>query len=350
MKKFWKEKKKIFLFFLVLFAGILWLLFFFQQKNKSFSGLPKIKEESVQVISSFFRHPLTGEKTDYLIEKPLVFAVMIENSADAWPLSGLEKAFLVIEAPVEANIPRFIAFYGSDTVSEKIGPVRSARSYYLDFASEFFSLYAHVGGSPQALDLMYTKQIFDLNQFFFGSFFWRSTDRLAPHNVYTSTDLLQKAWEKKGSSSFDYELWPFKDSIPNPSIVSSSVSILFSENLGYETTWLFDPITNTYKRLQNGKEMILSNGKNIFANNMAIMITDIKVIDQVGRRSVRTVGKGEAFIFLDGQMQKGSWEKRTSKDRLRFFNEKVEEILWNPGTTWIEIIGSKEQITFSSQE
>src|SRR5688572_5513956 len=101
------------------------------------------------------RHPLRGEiVVERYEELPQVLGVLIENAADAWPLSGLDEAFLVIEAPVEGDIPRFIAFFSEESDVDLIGPVRSARPYYVDWNAELSGIYAHVGGSPEALDLI----------------------------------------------------------------------------------------------------------------------------------------------------------------------------------------------------
>ena len=78
--------------------------------------------------------------------------IMVENNFEAWPLSGLSKASIVYEAPVEGNIPRFFALYPLGEEVEMVGPVRSARLYFIDWAREYPGLmYLHVGGSPEAL-------------------------------------------------------------------------------------------------------------------------------------------------------------------------------------------------------
>src|SRR4030042_3348627 len=109
-------------------------------------------------------------------------AIMIENAADSWPQTGLDKANLVIEAITEATIPRFVAIYANNEEIKKIGPVRSARPYYLDWINPFAPLYMHVGGSPEALSLIkngdYKLIIFD--QFFNWEYYWRDKWRYAP--------------------------------------------------------------------------------------------------------------------------------------------------------------------------
>ena len=114
------------------------------------------------------------------------FAVMVENSPDAWPLAGLAKANLVIEAPVEGSITRFLAVIDATTTVDQIGPVRSARPYFVDFANGLQAVYAHVGGSPEALSLIHVLSSFrNLDEFSSGKYFWRSSKRAMPHNTYT---------------------------------------------------------------------------------------------------------------------------------------------------------------------
>ncbi|HSD12679.1 MAG TPA: DUF3048 domain-containing protein, partial [Patescibacteria group bacterium] len=115
------------------------------------------------------------------------FAATIDNLSVARPQAGLTKASLVFEAPVEGGITRFLAVFPDDVTADRIGPVRSARPYFLDWASEFDAVYAHVGGSPEALEKIVAYDMRDLNEFFAGKYFWRDENRDAPHNAYTST-------------------------------------------------------------------------------------------------------------------------------------------------------------------
>src|SRR3989339_385712 len=275
--------------------------FFFMQKNRP---LPSTKQEFGSVISPqtmsppLYHHPLTGEIFEQEVSAPVVFGVMVENSADSWPQSGLDGAFLVIEAPVEAGIPRFLAFYDGANVSvKKIGPVRSARPYYVDWVQEFEALYAHVGGSDAALNLISSNGTHDLNEFWNGQFFWRSSDRKAPHNTYTSTERLQQALEqKKQTFKTEYSFWNFKDDAPNPTEKGKSIIVDFSSPL-YRVVWNYDEEKNMYARLQAGHIHSMQDGKVIEANNVVIVVTSVEIIDAVGRRKIQTIGEGDAFIF-----------------------------------------------------
>lgn len=305
-----------------------------------------------EIVSDFFeqevsRHPLTGQIINEELEDlPQVFGVMIENSADAWPLSGLDQAFLVIEAPVEGSIPRFIAFFSDGQVVDKIGPVRSARPYYIDWNDGLQAMYTHVGGSPEALELIKsTYNTLDLNQFWYADFFYRqNSTRYAPHNVYTTVELLKEAFDEVFSDIEDpsYDIWQFADD--QPVETPSSISIDWSDGTTYDVGWKYQAETNSYTRYQGFSEMKMEDGSIIEANNIAIISTDIRIIDNEGRRSIVTVGSGDALIVQNGEVYLARWEKKDHDDRLKFYTADGYEISFNAGNTWIEVVSSLSQV------
>jgi len=336
-----KEWQKHWLWYLIGGLALCVILFVYSFRAvMPFPTLPQIVSDATKEPEVVFRHPLTGEKSASEIVRPRVFGVMVENSADAWPISGVEDAFLVIEAPVEANIPRLEAFYfdGQPAV-EKIGPVRSARPYYLDWAQELDAIYAHCGGSPEALNLIASGDILDLNEFWNSQYFWRSPGRFAPHNVYTSTELLNLVLaNREETSKIDYGLWNFKDDSPaeNP----SNADLIIEDGFAYKTEWRYDATVNNYTRWQNGNEVKSEDGDSILANNVAVVYTPISILDSIGRREVETVGEGEALVFQDGRKITAVWEKKSADERLRFYAEDGKEIIWNAGVTWIEVVST----------
>ncbi|EKD32702.1 MAG: hypothetical protein ACD_76C00161G0001 [uncultured bacterium] len=296
-----------------------------------------------------FRHPLTGAKIDLQIESlPRVFAVMIENAADSWPQAGLEDAFLVIEAPVEASIPRFVAFYSEEDSVEKIGPVRSARPYYLDWSSELDSMYAHVGGSPESISLIPSIiGVLDLNEFYNAPFFWRSSDRSAPHNVYTSIDLLRNAFQKRTERATvgepSYEPWIFADSAEPEGRGNFSQAEIRLAPPTYTIIWRYDKETNKFERRHGSFPHKSEDGDRIYSDNVVIVETDVSVLDAVGRRKIRTTGEGNAILLQNGFEKSVKWKKEKRSDRLRFFDSETgEEMRMNAGKTWIEIVPSLE--------
>jgi hypothetical protein len=308
--------------------------------------LPDVAPVVQPAISPVIRHPLTGARIDAELEElPQVFGVMVENSADAWPLSGVDGAFLVFEAPVEGNIPRFLAFYSEEQSVAKIGPVRSAREYFLDWNGEFDGIYAHVGGSPQALERIREEGIMDLDQFFQSEYYYRNElTRYAPHNVYTTTDNLKRAIEeireKYERTAPTYDAWQFTDGT-SESDVASMIHLNWSNSSVYNVNWVYVPSTNTYGRTQGGNAYT--------ANNVVVLEADVAVIpgDDKGRKALVTVGTGAMHVFKNGVETIGTWKKPSVEERLRFYDDAGNEIVMNAGTTWIAVIDTLERLSVS---
>jgi len=278
-------------------------------------------------------------------------AIMIENAADAWPLSGLNKAQLVIEAITEASIPRFVAIYATDDKVDKIGPVRSARLYYLDWIEPFRPLYMHVGGSPESLQKIKSRnyQLIDLDQFFQSKYYWRDTKwRVAPHNVYTSSELIQKALEDKNlTEPVDYDKWQYKSDLELEKRPDEISDIIISyTNDYYKVVWRYDREENNYVRYQRGKVQKMSDGEWLKAKNIIVQVNKMIVLDSVGRKKIETIGEGKAWVFRDGQAIEGSWVKESIEKRERYFDNEGQEIKFNGGTTWIQVIPNENYLQY----
>jgi len=141
-------------------------------------------EEGTEVDEPGATDPLTGQKVREV--RPLI-AVMVDNLAPARPQTGLGKAGVVYEMETEARITRLMALFAGDPPTV-VGPVRSARSYYLQICKEWDAIFAHVGGSKDAIANIKRWGIKDLDQFANRGEFWRDKSRKAPHNVYLSIE------------------------------------------------------------------------------------------------------------------------------------------------------------------
>ena len=318
-----------------LFFAVVWLIQFGPIGNTLSQEIQKTERDS-----------LTGVLIEQRTELKQVYGVMIDEHTDARSQSGIDQAFLVIEAPVEAGIPRLLSFFSEAQDVKKIGPVRSARPYFLDWAKEFGALYAHVGGSDEALEKIKIEKMFDLNEFWNGNYFWRSEDRFAPHNTYISSELLGRYVAKKIENGRyqkpTYGIWQFQDGIATKGLVQSfQISYL---NPGYVFEWKYDEAKNVYVRWNESQIAKTQDGNDLVANNVAIVVTDVKVIDSVGRRRIRTTGEGEAVLFQNGNRIKAIWKKYSVNDRLRFYGSDGVEQKMNTGTTWIEVISNSSQL------
>lgn len=321
---------------------------YFYFKDNAVEKMVNAVEKMVKDNKVLYQRKIDGaliedsEKTDLY---PV--GVIIENNMEAWPLSGIEKAKIVYEFEAEASIPRFLAIYTLDEKVDKIGPVRSARPYFIDMNLGYDALFAHIGGSPQALIDIKTYNVKDLNQFYYGANFWRSQDRGMPHNVYTSTELLQNALDKRElKSPTIYDQWVYKDDEPaEDKKVISKVQVDFS-NTVYKAVWKYDKEKNEYLRYQGDRKVLTLDNQEVWAKNIIIVQMDRQILDNEGRRSFTTVGERDAYFFFDGTLIKGKYKKDEKTKRERFFSLNGQEIKLNRGITWIEVARDMEIVSW----
>lgn len=294
-----------------------------------------------------YRDPFTGTSLSEESEGSRVACVMVENSADAWPLSGLENAFFVIEAPVEGSIPRFMACYQEGAEADKIGPVRSARPYYVSWASGFGAMYAHVGGSPEALaTLASSPYVTDLNEFWNGSSFWRDSSRYPPHNAYTSTALLWAAADRLEVGLAQAPGWTFEpSSYEVGKQPCDNVVIDWTSASTYDVAWGCNEEVGTYTRYQGGMTQGASTSETYDANNVIIMESVITSVDELDRRHIVTEGMGDAKLCSQGRCYDGVWYKEGVDKPLQFFiSYPSEPFVFAPGKTWIEVVGDMDMV------
>jgi hypothetical protein len=315
--------------------------------------------------------PLTGVKYSkeqrewWESHRPL--GVMIENHADSRPQSGLSFADTVYEAVAEGGITRTLSvFYCQD--AGIIGPVRSARTYFLDFISEYgdYPLYAHVGGAntpgpANALGQIedYGWAVYnDLNQFSIGyPTFWRDQNRLGhdaatEHTMYSTTSKLWEVAKKRGLTNVDEdgEQWDasfvkygFKDDEPTGD--SQKIQIEFWDNETYYVDWIYDAKANIYNRENGGEEHVDRNTKKqISAKNVIVLFMTERNADDGYENNAHllygTTGQGNALVFLDGKQIKGKWKKAERTDRLILLDGSGEEVEFNRGNFWFEVVST----------
>jgi hypothetical protein len=280
------------------------------------------------------------------------FAVMIDNHTLARPEAGLADAPLVFEAPVEGGITRFMAVLADGANLRRIGPVRSVRPYYVEWALEYGAVLVHVGGSPEALTMLDGpgNDYRHLNQMVNGGYFWRDRERDAPHNVYTSSELLHSALDtvKAGDAAPD-STRPFKaggvEGRPVGEPSASEITIDYSV-ASYSVTWVYDESTNAYARHRGQDDVTDESGAAITADNVIVQFTDVKTVDDVGRKRIRTGGTGDALVLRDGRIIEAQWSKEAG-GRTRFlFTEGGEEIPLNVGKTWIQVVGTDTPVEY----
>lgn len=285
-------------------------------------------------------------------------AIMVENHVDARPPIGLSRADIIYEAVAEGGITRFLAIYLCQDAGN-IAPIRSARTYFLDWVLEYDAAYAHVGGAntpgpADALGQIRDYEIRDMDQFGLGfPTYWRGTDKLAPHNVHSTTKKLWEAAEERGFGSEDeegtrwdenFQEWQFKDDAPFESRGDQKPIVVpfWSQAPDYSVTWQYDKNANVYRRFHGQTAQIDPNtDEHLSAKAVIVQFqTEESANDGYpdGHLIYGTTGTGQALVFQDGEVTSGKWLKEDRTSRTQFLNAKGQELGLNRGQIWIETI------------
>lgn len=282
--------------------------------------------------------PLTGNVVpDLTSTQQATTGIMIENSPDARPQSGLKNAGVVFEAIAEGGITRFLAVY-QESKPQLIGPVRSVRLYYVDWIAPFQASIAHIGGSKFALDEVRSGKYRDIDQFFNAEAYWRATDRYAPHNVYTSFEKLDTLNLKKGYVTSAFTAWPRTDGKAAETPNATSIDVKIS-GPAYNSHYDYDKATNTYLRSQGGAAHNDREAGQITPSVVIILDTTMsKVLEDGYREQITTIGSGKARIFQNGTVVDATWTKPDRATQITFSSGDGTEVKLNRGQTWITAI------------
>lgn len=289
-----------------------------------------------------------------VFEEDRPFAVMIDNHHMARPQSSISQGKIIYEVLAEARITRYLVVmdYDSDVL---IGPVRSARPYFLSLAMEYDSLFVHVGGSTEALKLIKEYSVDDLDGMRAGyNIFWRESHKSIPNNMYTGNDSLRKDSERlrydiKTNKGSEMEHYNKIVDIEN-GIINSEFQVVYkkptsSDVDGYIVKYIFNDDLKVYERYINNKiQKDETTDEIIDAGNIIIQIAKHRVIDDVGRREIDLVGNGVGYYFSNGSYIPIKWKKNLFGEQTKYYNDEGIEIIFNPGRIFIQIIESDSRL------
>ncbi len=261
---------------------------------------------------------------------------MVDIQSDARPAEGLADASVVIEAPVEGGITRLLALFDPMTTTTRIGAVRSARPYFVDWAGAWRAVFAHVGGSPEALDRLArtpSSTVHDVNEMTrAANAFRRDPARVAPHQVFTTPERFGGFLGAVATSTVAFSPWRYTDdAIPTSTVAAVAPRIPYGGS--YTVRWAYEPDRNAYRRIQSGRAL---SSQPIYATNVVVIKTDSEVLDDAGRLRVRTTGGGEAVVYRDGKKLVGRWRRATG-DAMAFTGTDGVDLNLRAGNTWIEV-------------
>ena len=344
-----KSKKKIvgaFFLILIILLAIAGTYYYFEIYNKT-----EVSSETNTILPEVVEEPEPEQESIFSgDERPI--AVMIDNHKGAWPQAGLNKAYSVYEIIVEGGETRLMALFKGVDLDE-IGPVRSSRHYFLDYALENDAIYAHYGWSPKARTDISSLDVDNINGITeSSSSFWRTKAKAAPHNVFTSTEDIKKIAKNKG-----YSLTSDEDSVLNytfdevnleDGIDANTVTIPYSEL--HTTSYKYDEETKRYTRYARGKKQTDYETKEpITTKNIIItFVRNSKLNDgtKKDRQTLNNVKTCDGYYITNGKAIKIKCVKKSRKGQTVYQDLDGNEIEVNDGNTFFNICPIDSDVTF----
>ncbi len=303
------------------------------------------REEADGKIRSY----LTGKMVDKEVGLRRPIAVMLNNIKEAQPMSGTSMADVLYECVVEGSLTRMMGLFENYDKLDKIGSVRSCRNYFVYYALEFDAIYCHYGQSAYAMPLLNQDFVDNLSGLSSegDTVFYRTTDRVAPHNAYASAKGIKKGIEIKGyeeSYSDDYK-GKFTFAKDGEEIVPDSPDSYDATHIepGYliNKPWFdYDPASKKYLRYEYEEPQIdAENGEQLSVDNIILQYSSWEVVDDKGYLGFDCHGGGKMTYITHGKARDGSWIRFDGdQGSVRYFDNNGEEIVLNQGKTWVLII------------
>ena len=283
--------------------------------------------------------PLTGvvAPRGVVPDRPAL-AVKIENLPDARPQAGLQTADIVYEEPVEGGITRFIVVYQCRD-DRRVGPVRSARTLDPDVLSQFgVPILGYSGGAPHVVRALDRADLITLDETSGAKAMRRDPSKVAPHNLYADTaDLYQLGRSKDPAPD---PVFSYADEVASPSRKVSTIHLPFSPTVA-DVYWTWSRRADAWLRSHGNIRHLVEGGEQVSADNVVVQVTKVVVGPRGGiTPHVELTGSGKAYVFRNGQMIVGRWERPTPRDVTRFVTKRGDEIPLAPGRTWVELFPS----------
>lgn len=344
MKK--KKKRKKIVTFITLFIIIIIILIYLASTNKieikiPFTDINTTKTEKKKLT-------IYDEDSN---KRPI--AVMIDNNVGYSSQVGLQDAFVTYEAIVEGGLTRMMAIF-KDTNTSLIGPVRSSRHYFLDYALEYDSLYAHYGWSTFAENDIKSLRVNNINGLYVDSAYWRDRRIAAPHNVFTNIETLYKSaenlgyqtttdeWEALPITSDNVDLTKIKNKTCTDTdcdtglVQANKVTIPYSNS--QTRSYAYDSERKVYLRYMNHNAHIDRDSKEQYHyKNIIIIKVKNKTLDSYGRQDLDTTGTKEAYYITNGYAIPITAKKDSRSGKTIYNYMDGSEVRLNDGNTFIQI-------------
>lgn len=312
------------------------------------TAVPTVPKLRPTTIPSIVSGPLDGLPTARRVAARRPLAVIVDNFyPDARPQTGLSRASLVFDSLTEGGITRLMALY-LERDAGRVGPVRSARAYFVSWAAGFRALFVHAGGAPSALQLLHrTPSLVDLDALQTRGVFSRESDRSTPHDLYGSASGARATAQRNGTSgiasspglTFSAEA-PLALRGRSTSFQISFSTPQVSSPPAYAVTYRYARSRNVYLRSQGGVSFVdRGSGTQIAPKNVIVLFAHMALVpnDPMGRISVASEGAGRVVLFQNGHILRGRWAKVSTSSPLSFTRADGRPMTLVPGQTWIEV-------------
>lgn len=322
----------------------------------------KNKSGDVLGVQDFVSGEVSGEASGEIIEEEEVYlgpeifsgdarpiAVMIDNQKGAWPQAGLNDAYMIYEIIVEGGETRFMAFFKGQT-TEKIGPIRSSRHYFLDYALEHDAIYVHFGWSPLASRDIKSLKINNINGLY-DEFYWREPPKNSWQNAFSSMERIMKhANAKKYTTTSNKDSiikYNEKDEDIEGGMTANSVNIKYS--YVQNSSYVYDAEKKIYLRSMRGIEhRDRWTNEQFYAKNIVIIHVKNELLDDPedkGRQELYNTGSGKGYYITNGMYEPITWKKESRSSRTIYYDLQGNEITFNDGITWVQIAPMNAAVT-----
>lgn len=336
-----------------------------EPKDKEEQVEPVVKVEEVEkepevlpvyvLEEGMIYNPLTGVPMSDTLKTTRPVAVTINNIKKALPQSGISQADVIYEVLAEGGITRLVAVFQNPNQLVKLGPVRSARRYFLDFALDQDAVYVHYGNDPSIWRDFKRLGVANMNglSYLDNIMCWRDTSRYAPHNVYTNGEKIEKAWnsvgyrkDRKDEYPYLYEYSLFEQDIEDGTI-ATDIKIPYSPYITGQ--FVYNEELKEYQRFQFNQKQIDANTKEqLTTKNIIIQFANVRNRpgDREGRLDIQLIGTGSGYFISNGKVIPITWDKPDQKTPTMFKRLGGNQLLINPGKSWICVAPLDTKVTF----
>ncbi|MCR5273178.1 MAG: DUF3048 domain-containing protein [Lachnospiraceae bacterium] len=295
------------------------------------------------------RSYLTGEwvSENYAIQRPV--GIMIENTSTCQPTYGTSNAEVIYEFQAEGGITRLLALFEDISGMERIGNIRSCRPYFAYTAMAHEAIYVHCGGSIEAYEQILNIGLIDnIDEIYRGTFFFRSSDRNSPHNLYTSTDDLVNAinylqYDINHSEDFD-GYFQFNTDDENELTLDGGQDCAVVEvyQANPKPWFVYNEEDGLYYRYEFGSaQMDALTGKQLAVKNVIIQEAPVSAYydeQDHDRTDVDITAGGNGWYITNGKAIPITWTCAGNAEVTHYYDQSGNEITLNQGKTWIDVM------------